>query len=134
MASLKPRLRSVCRQAIAGRYPVSAGSERTIQLEDFGQFFGYGGAVDTFFNTHLKQYVDSTSSPWKARATGNVPIELSAAALVAFENADTIKRTFFRQGSMQPSISFEPVVSAMKRLSAGRRVHARTTMRLHGSA
>jgi type VI secretion system protein ImpL len=98
---------TVCRQAIAERYPVSAGSERTIQLEDFGQFFGYGGAVDTFFNTHLKQYVDSTSSPWKARATGNVPIELSADALVSFENADTIKRTFFRQGSMQPSISFE---------------------------
>ena len=97
----------VCERAIAGRYPVQAGSDQEIRLDDFGQFFGYGGLVDGFFNTHLRQYVDTTSSPWRARATGNVPIQLSAAALQAFENADVIKRTFFRQGSMEPSIAFD---------------------------
>ena len=36
-----------------------------------------------------------------------MPIQLSAAALQAFENADVIKRTFFRQGCAQPSIAFD---------------------------
>jgi type VI secretion system protein ImpL len=98
---------TVCRQAIAGRYPIDRSSAQAIQLDDFGQFFGYGGTIDNFFNSNLREYVDSTSSPWRARRTGNVPIQLSAAALQAFENADAIKRAFFRQGSMQPSVAFD---------------------------
>src|SRR5690606_18807210 len=82
---------TVCRQAIAGRYPIVRNATQAIQLDDFGQFFGYGGVMDTFFNTNLRQFVDSASSPWRTRATGNVPIQLSAAALQAFENADAIK-------------------------------------------
>lgn len=98
---------SVCNQAIAGRYPIDAGSKESVRLEDFGQFFGYGGVMDAFFNTNLKQYVDASATPWRSRPTANVPIQLSAAALRAFEYADVIKRTFFRQGSMQPSIEFD---------------------------
>src|SRR5690606_17055754 len=98
---------TVCRQAIAGRYPIVRNATQAIQLDDFGQFFGYGGVMDTFYNTNLRQYVDSSSSPWRTRATGNVPIQLSAAALQAFENADAIKRAFFRQGSLQPAVAFD---------------------------
>jgi type VI secretion system protein ImpL len=97
----------VCRQAIAGRYPIVRGSDQTVHLDDFGAFFGYGGQMDRFFNEHLRQYVDATVSPWKTRQTGNVPIQLSPAALRAFENADVVKQTFFRPGSMVPSVSFD---------------------------
>jgi type VI secretion system protein ImpL len=98
---------AVCRQAIAGRYPIVRSSEQTIRLDDFGEFFGHGGHVDRFFNQHLRQYVDVTASPWRTRQTGNVPIQLSAAALRAFEYADIVKQTFFRQGSMTPSVAFD---------------------------
>jgi type VI secretion system protein ImpL len=98
---------TVCGRAITGRYPVDADSERTVRLDDFAEFFGYGGLVDAFFTTHLRQYVDSSSSPWRTRTTGNVPIELSAGALRAFEYADVIKRTFFRPGGMEPAIAFD---------------------------
>ncbi|MEM7217183.1 MAG: type VI secretion system membrane subunit TssM [Pseudomonadota bacterium] len=97
----------VCRQAIADRYPIATGNRQTIRLDDFGRFFGYGGTVDNFFSTHLRQYVDTTRSPWRTRQTGNVPIRLSADALRAFEYADVVKRTFFRPGSMQPSVGFD---------------------------
>ncbi len=98
---------AVCTQAIAGRYPFDSGSKESVRLEDFGQFFGYGGVMDGFFNTNLRQYVDASTSPWRSRPTANVPIQLSAAALQAFELADQIKRTFFRPGSMAPAIDFD---------------------------
>ena len=98
---------TTCRAAIESRYPIVVGSAQTIRLDDFGQFFGYGGTMDTFFNNHLRQYVDATRSPWRVRATGNTPIRLSGASLRAFEQADIIKRTFFRPGSMQPTVSFD---------------------------
>jgi type VI secretion system protein ImpL len=98
---------TVCRQAIAGRYPVAANSAQTIRLADFGEFFGYGGHMERFFNENLRAYVDATASPWRPRATANLPIRLSADALRAFEYADVIRRTFFRPGSMQPSVSFD---------------------------
>jgi type VI secretion system protein ImpL len=98
---------AACRQAIAGRYPIVRGSAQTIRLDDFGAFFGYGGHVDRFFSEHLRQYVDTTASPWRTRQTGNVPIQLSPAALRAFEYADIVKQTFFRPGSMMPSVSFD---------------------------
>ena len=98
---------AVCRQAIAGRYPIARNSPQAIRLDDFGAFFGYGGHVDRFFNEHLRQYVDATASPWRTRQTGNVPIQLSPAALRAFENADVVKQTFFRPGSMLPAVAFD---------------------------
>lgn len=96
-----------CQQAVSGRYPISQSSSQTIRLDDFGQYFGYGGTVETFFNTHLKAYVDTSRIPWRPKQTGNIPIKMNSNALRAFEYADTIKRTFFRQGSKQPSVSFD---------------------------
>ena len=98
---------AVCRLAIAGRYPIVTGSQQEIRIADFGEFFGYGGHMDQFFIQHLRQYVDATDSPWKPRVTANLPVQLSPAALRAFENADVVKRTFFRAGSMEPSVSFD---------------------------
>jgi type VI secretion system protein ImpL len=98
---------ATCRQAIEGRYPVDTGSQQSVRLDDFAQFFGYGGVMDAFFNSNLRQYVDASTSPWRSRPTGNVPIRLSQSALQAFESADVVKRTFFRPGSMEPSIEFD---------------------------
>jgi type VI secretion system protein ImpL len=98
---------AVCRQAIAGRYPIVTTAQQEIRIADFGEFFGYGGHLERFFNEHLRQYVDSSESPWKPRVTANLPVQLSPAALRAFENADVVRRTFFRQGSMAPEVSFD---------------------------
>lgn len=97
----------ICQQAVMDRYPIIPTSNQTVRIDDFGQFFGYGGTMDNFFNDHMRQYVDSTRSPWRARQTGNIPLRLTDASLRAFEYADVIKRTFFRVGSMQPSVAFD---------------------------
>ncbi|CAA0096768.1 Uncharacterised protein [BD1-7 clade bacterium] len=95
-----------CQRAIANRYPVSPAAESDIQLDDFAQFFGYGGTMDTFFKRHLQKYVDASRSPWAVRRSQTAPIDLSSQALRAFEKASYIKRAFFKYGSHQPEFTF----------------------------
>ncbi len=92
-----------CRQAIKDRYPVVRDSTRKITLEDFGQFFGPDGTMDSFFNTYLRDFVDTSSVPWRWRAKGG----LSVSALEEFRRARIIKDTFFRGGGSIPSVFFE---------------------------
>lgn len=96
-----------CQQAIANRYPIARDSNQEIRLDDFGQFFGPEGIVDTFFSEYLANYVDMSRSPWQVRASGAVPIEISSEALRQFERANAIKETFFRGGGDTPSVRFE---------------------------
>jgi type VI secretion system protein ImpL len=96
-----------CQQAISNRYPIMRGSSQEIRLDDFGQFFGPGGIVDTFFREYLANYVDMSMSPWRVRASGATPISISEQALRQFERANAIKETFFRGGGEIPSVQFE---------------------------
>jgi len=98
---------SFCQQAISNRYPIARNSSQEIRLDDFGQFFGPGGIVDTFFREYLANYVDMSRSPWRVRSSGASPISISTAALRQFERADAIKETFFRGGGPTPSVRFE---------------------------
>ncbi|PXF64205.1 type VI secretion system membrane subunit TssM [Kangiella spongicola] len=91
-----------CRRAIQGRYPVDKSSSKEITLDDFSSFFGYQGRMDTFFNQHLKVFVDTSSSPWKLHRD----IGISRSTLRQFENAKKIRETFFAKGSNEPSIKF----------------------------
>ena len=98
---------SFCQQAISNRYPIVRTSTQEIRLDDFGQFFGPGGIIDTFFREYLADYVDTSRSPWRVRTSGAVPIQISSNALRQFERARAIKDTFFRGGGTTPSVRFE---------------------------
>ena len=62
-----------------------------------------------FFNEHLKNYVDTSGKPWKARTTGSTQIRLTPETIRAFERADAIKQTFFSFGGTVPSVGFNMV-------------------------
>lgn len=91
-----------CRRAVQGRYPVDKSSAQEITLDDFSSFFGYYGKMDSFFNEHLKVFVDTSTSPWKLHRD----IGISRNTLRQFERAKKIRETFFAKGSDQPSIKF----------------------------
>jgi type VI secretion system protein ImpL len=95
-----------CRNAIEGRYPIHRGASNVIRIDDFARFFGYNQIMESFFNEHLRQHVDSSRSPWRVRRTGSVPLEISSQAILAFERADAIKQTFFGFGGVQPAVGF----------------------------
>jgi type VI secretion system protein ImpL len=98
---------SFCQQAIAGRYPIARGSTQEINIDDFGRFFSPGGLVDKYFREYLAQYVDTSSRPWRARASAAAPVQISADVLLQFERADAIKNTYFRGGGSTPSVAFD---------------------------
>ncbi|NNF16548.1 MAG: type VI secretion system membrane subunit TssM [Gammaproteobacteria bacterium] len=92
-----------CYDTIAGRYPFERGASREIKLDDFGDFFGNGGDMDSFFSTHLKDYVDTASRPWKWKAEMR---GASTAALAQFERAERIRKAYFRRSGSSPQVRF----------------------------
>jgi type VI secretion system protein ImpL len=102
----KDEVLSFCKAAIEERYPLMQASNSDIILDDFSRFFGYTGMMDTFFNSHLRKYVDISKSPWKVRSSKMAPIVISQSALNTFEMADQIKRGFFQHGSAEAGIDY----------------------------
>jgi type VI secretion system protein ImpL len=98
-----------CQQAIEGRYPIRRDSSSEIRIDDFSRFFGYNQIIDSFFNEHLRNFVDTSQKPWRRRITGNSRIRLSDAALQTFERAEAIRQTFFGFGGAQPTVGFNMV-------------------------
>jgi type VI secretion system protein ImpL len=94
----------LCRQAIADRYPVSRTADSEIRLEDFGRFFGFGGEADKFFESYLRDKIDTNARPWRAAVSRGV--QLSPDAIAQFERAHAIRDTFFR-GDATPYVGFE---------------------------
>tara|TARA_R110001599_G_scaffold185680_1_gene379927 strand:- start:11630 stop:15169 length:3540 start_codon:yes stop_codon:yes gene_type:complete len=97
----------LCVNAVRDNYPFVKGSESEITLSDFGQVFGYNGVLDSFFSKNLKQYIDTSKSPWRVHSSHQQLISISSEALAAFEKAHYIRKSFFKDGSKQVSTTFK---------------------------
>ncbi len=89
-------------QAAMSHYPFAPGGT-PLPLADFANVFGPGGALDGFFNTQLKPFVDVAASPWRPQAAAPV----SPGDVAQFQRANTIRSALFPSGLSTPSISFE---------------------------
>lgn len=93
------------RDRLQGRYPLATASRKEVALADFGEFFGPEGAVHQFFNDYLKDLIDTRRNYW--RLESNSPIHISRETLIALQQADRIRKTFFySRGEKSPSVSF----------------------------
>ncbi|MDQ2065699.1 type VI secretion system membrane subunit TssM [Xinfangfangia sp. CPCC 101601] len=90
-----------CTSATAGRYPFETSSVIDVNTADFQRLFGPSGLIDSFTNTHLLAYVDTTVRPWAWRAD----FGLSAEGLQPFEKARSIRDALF-PGGAGPIMSF----------------------------
>ncbi|KQP22407.1 type VI secretion system membrane subunit TssM [Pseudorhodoferax sp. Leaf267] len=99
-----------CQQAVAGRYPLVAGSTRDVTQADFATLFGPGGKIDQVFLQKLAPYVDTSARPWRFRAVEGTPLGTDAGALPQFQRAAAIRETFF-PGSTAPALrlDFKPI-------------------------
>ncbi|MBB5018756.1 type VI secretion system protein ImpL [Chitinivorax tropicus] len=96
-----------CRQAVAGRYPISRGQAKEITPDDFGRLFAPAGLVDDFFQKNLQQYVDMSGPTWRLRGTGSDSLGIPPDTLAEFQRAARIRDTFFALGGNQPSFRFQ---------------------------
>jgi type VI secretion system protein ImpL len=98
---------SLCKQAVAGRYPFTQGSPSDIPLDDFGRLFSANGMINQFFNQQLRPFVDTSGTPWKAQPVAGVAPPISPGDLAQFQRAAAIGDLFFAGGAAQPTVRFE---------------------------
>lgn len=99
---------SVYRQSLSGRYPLVASSSRDATLEDFGQFFGVGGVMDSYFRKYLQPYVNTAGSRWSWQPGAAQKLGISSNVLSTFQRAAVIRDAFFRSGGgVRPGVRFE---------------------------
>jgi type VI secretion system protein ImpL len=97
----------LCRGAVEGRYPFVPNATTDTPPEDFARLFAPGGQIDAFFTAQLKPFVNTTTRVWKVQDSNGSPAPVSAADVVQFQRAATIRRMFFAPGATTPSLRLE---------------------------
>ena len=98
---------SLCKQAVAGRYPFTPGSQNDIPLDDFARLFASGGLLDKYFTDNLASFVDTSGPVWKAQAVAGVAPPVTPGDLAQFQRASQIRDLFFAGGGNQPTVRFD---------------------------
>ncbi|MEX0731268.1 MAG: type VI secretion system membrane subunit TssM [Aquisalimonadaceae bacterium] len=99
--------------AIKGRYPVDPNATVDIRLDDLATFFGPGGILDSYFESYIKPFVDTSRPQWRWSS----PVAMSRDSLKLFQRAERIRRAYFgggeslRVGFMLKPYSLERVVT-----------------------
>ncbi|WP_328189668.1 type VI secretion system membrane subunit TssM [Marinobacter sp. OP 3.4] len=88
--------------AIAGQYPLAPQADSEVALADFAAFFGYGGVLDTFFQDHVAEHVDTSTSPWSLSPAAGI----RQSSLQVFLQARRIREAFFVSGTQTLKASF----------------------------
>ncbi|MGJ8603743.1 MAG: type VI secretion system membrane subunit TssM [Marivita sp.] len=96
-----------CTQNVASNFPFAGSGSRHISTAAFGEFFGYGGRMDRFYNERLRDHTERSSDgsivPRDGSALGE---RLSSATLAQFARAERIRQAFFEPDSAKPTVSF----------------------------
>ncbi|NRN28986.1 type VI secretion system membrane subunit TssM [Photorhabdus heterorhabditis] len=101
------QLSDFCREAIAGRYPLSRHSKRDITPDDMAHMFAPNqGLMDRFFNQYLVDKVNTQGGEWRffPWALGSTKPE-DQSLLKTFRQAQFVRDAFFSTASSQPSFS-----------------------------
>jgi type VI secretion system protein ImpL len=112
---------ALCQTVTANRYPFTPGAPSDVPVDDFARLLGPGGAIDAFFNTQLKPYVDTAVRPWKTKTVDNVTPPVTPESLAQFQRAAAIRDLFFPATSPQPQVRFDvtPTESGSSTLEFG---------------
>jgi type VI secretion system protein ImpL len=88
-------------------YPVFKDASANISTEDFANFFGPQGTMDTFFNYYLKPFVDISHFYWKWEKIDGQTLPISQDRLEMFLRSFLIQKMFFATQENGPAIEFE---------------------------
>ena len=96
---------SFCRQAIAGRYPLSRSGRSEVTPDDLARMFAPGtGLMDSFFRDNLANKVDTTQSNWRfTPGIDGKTLPGGESVLRPFQQAQSIRDAFFANGATTPS-------------------------------
>jgi type VI secretion system protein ImpL len=96
----------LCRSVVIGHYPFDPMSGNDAPLDDFVRLFAPNGALDSFFQSQIRPWVDMSGSVWRARPVGGVAPPVDAATVARFQRAASIRDAFFPAGGSEPEVRF----------------------------
>ncbi|SEW40150.1 type VI secretion system protein ImpL [Cognatiyoonia koreensis] len=92
-----------CRENITAYYPFR-DTDREVSIAAFGNFFGPGGDMDTFYSTYLARHVIRTADGLAIDESSSLADRISPNALRQFERALRIREAFFAAGGTSPRV------------------------------
>ena len=95
-----------CKNTLEGRYPLTKGSRREVNLTDFTRFYAKRGVMDEFFTQFLKGNVDTSAEKWALTDLAAQSLSISATSIRNFQYAALIKDKFFKYQNDKPTIQF----------------------------
>jgi type VI secretion system protein ImpL len=98
---------ALCVRAVKGHYPFVTTSGADIPLDDFARLFAPGGLIDSYFNTQLRPFVDTTATVWHARDADGVSAPVPDTELAQFQRAGSIRQIFFAAGGSALGVRLE---------------------------
>jgi len=105
--ALAEEVAAYCTQNVASAFPFAGRGARHISTSVFGEFFGYGGRMQTFYETYLREHTQrEADGRIVAREGSPLGARLSSATLTQFARAERIRQAFFPPDSASPSVSF----------------------------
>ena len=100
--ALNDEVTQFCRDFIEPFFPF--GSGRHVSPAVFGQFFGPGGRMDSYYTNYLQPHVLRGSGGLEPAPDSPIGQNLSPTALRQFDRAQAISLAFFATGSPDPDV------------------------------
>jgi len=115
----------VYQNQIAKHYPFDANQTQDVALADFNHFFANHGVLNSFFETNLKPFLDTSQPQWQLKEVNSYVLPISADTINELIRANVITNMFFADQSDTSKIEFslqklslDPIVGSLQ-LSIG---------------
>jgi len=109
------------KNTIANRYPLDSAQKDEVSLNDFDRFFAPQGILNTYVNTYLKPFLDTSQPQWQAKEVNGFRMPVSAELLDDLIRANIISNMFFPDSASKSKIEFslqkinlDPVVANLQ--------------------
>ena len=97
---------SFYKRSMQNRYPLHSKALNEASLDDFTEYFKPDGIEATFFNTYLKDFVNTRRKPWTLKRVEGFTLAVSNKTLKQFERAENIRKVFFKENREYPEINY----------------------------
>lgn len=98
----------LCKAVVSRRFPFAASSGDDAPLDDFARLFGPDGLFDSYFQSQIKPFANTSGAVWRLQPVGGVVPPVNQGTLAQFQRAAAIRDAFFPAGP-QPQIRFDIV-------------------------
>lgn len=105
---------------IAQRYPFDISSTQDIAIADFDRFFAAQGRLNTFIETYLKPFLDTSNPEWVLKESNNYVLPISKDVLNELIRANIVTNMFFANQNERSKIEFslqkvslDPIVGSL---------------------